>query len=64
MCYLKLKNCCYPFKMEILFLSLKEKAMLLSLRLSVPIVASLWAPEKINEIKIEWSCSFSLLEDT
>lgn len=45
-------------------LSLKEKAMLLSLRLSVPIVASLWAPEKINEIKIEWSCSFSLLEDT
>lgn len=22
------------------------------------------APEKINEIKIEWSCSFSLLEDT
>lgn len=39
--------------MEILFLSLKEKAMLLSVRLSVPIVASLWAPEKINEIKIE-----------
>lgn len=39
--------------MEILFLSLKEKTMLLSLRLSVPIVASLLAPEKINEIKIE-----------
>lgn len=39
--------------MEILFLFLKEKVMLLLLRLFVFIVVSFWVLEKINEIKIE-----------